>query len=186
MAEQNKNVIQNNNQTTRLGQPNSRRLSESSNLLPKLLTIGAMHGGVEWHVARLFRSLGRDIRITIVEQAPDVKLAETLDNVRSQFGQQIEVVAGDSSAPATRARLAAQYDAVFIDGDHSYCGSRSDFDLACSLRPRLIALHDVVDSDWHAQSRCCVSRLWAELRRLHRTEQCAGADWAGIGIVYPE
>jgi hypothetical protein len=150
-----------------------------------LLTIGAMHGGVEWHVARRFRNLGRDIRITAVEIRPQRHLIATMEDGSRQFGQQIEIVPGDSSAIATRKRIAPQYDAVFIDGDHSYRGSRADFELALSLHPRLIGLHDIVDSDWHAQAQCCVSRLWAELRERYVTEERTSGVWGGIGMVYP-
>ena len=150
-----------------------------------LLTIGAMHGGVEWHVARRFRGLGKDIRITAVDIAPGPELLATLDDARHRFGQQIDLVEGDSTAASTRERLSPQYDAVFIDGDHSYRCSSSDASLALSLHPRIVGLHDVVDSDWHAQAHCCVSRLWSELRNRYVTEECASGDWGGIGVFYP-
>jgi hypothetical protein len=44
-------------------------------------------------------------------------------------------------------------------------------------------VHDIVDSDWHAQNRCCVARVWDELRHAHQTQQIASTEWAGIGIV---
>jgi hypothetical protein len=111
---------------------------------------------------------------------------EALQDARTRFGQQIELVTGDSTAAATRTRLASQYDAVFIDGDHSYRGSRMDLDLALSLNPRLIGLHDVVDSDWHTQAGCCVSRLWAEMRQGYLTAEKIGGVWGGVGMIYPD
>ena len=50
-------------------------------------------------------------------------------------------------------------DPVFIDGAHGYRECRSDLD----FRPRMIGLHDIVHSDWHAR-KCCVSKLWTELQ----------------------
>jgi predicted O-methyltransferase YrrM len=148
-----------------------------------LLTIGAMHGGVEWHVARRFRSLQEKIRITVVDLAGRSELVRTLEDARRRFQQEIDLVVGDSTSPSTHARLAPKYDAVFIDADHGYRASRLDFELARSRCPRIVGLHDIVDSDWHAQSRCCVSRLWAELRERFTTEERCGGDWGGIGII---
>ncbi|MBT9610446.1 MAG: hypothetical protein IV110_10420, partial [Aquabacterium sp.] len=40
------------------------------------------------------------------------------------------------------------------------------------------------DSDWHAASRCCVSRVWAELTAQHPQAQARmGPDWGGIGLI---
>jgi hypothetical protein len=47
----------------------------------------------------------------------------------------------------------------------------------------MVAFHDIVDSDWHASARCCVSRLWRELRANHMTREIALGDWGGIGVV---
>jgi spore maturation protein CgeB len=151
----------------------------------RILTIGGMHGGVEWHIARRFRNLGRDVEITVVEVNPLPELFQSLEDARHRFDQKIILIEGESGSRQTRELLSGQYDAVFIDGDHTYRGSRSDFDLARSFHPRLIGLHDIVDSDWHAYSRCCVSRLWRELRNEYYCEENAKEDWGGIGLVWP-
>jgi predicted O-methyltransferase YrrM len=150
-----------------------------------LLIIGSMHAGVEWHVARRFRSLGRDIRITTVDIEARSELLATIVEIRQRFRQTVEVVIGDSMAAATRSKLDSHYDAVFIDGDHSYRAARADVDFALSRSPRLIALHDIADSAWHAQAHCCVSRVWAELRATYSTEERIVGDWGGIGLVKP-
>jgi hypothetical protein len=89
----------------------------------------------------------------------------------------------NGSPASARAELASQYTAVFLDGDHGYKGCRADFDFALTLNPRLIALHDIVDSDWHAYARCCVSRVWSELKEQYKTLEKASDEWGGIGIV---
>ena len=154
-----------------------------SNNVRSLLTIGAMCGGAEWHIARAFREQGRDIQITAIDLGGRQELEGTLYDAQTRFEQSIRLVVGSSSSTETRRLLAENYEAVFIDADHSYFASREDFLLAKSLAPRLIGFHDIVDSDWHASERCCVSRLWAELVQEHQTEQQASGEWGGIGVV---
>jgi hypothetical protein len=146
----------------------------------RVLSIGGGHGGVEWHVARAFHAHGRAVEITAVAPRESAELAAAFDDARRRFGARIHVVTG----PAARSRLPARCDAVFIDGDHGYRACRADFELALALEPALIGLHDIVDSDWHAANRCCVSRLWAEIAGAHAIEAVVdGGEWGGIGLV---
>src|SRR4030095_13755083 len=149
----------------------------------RVLTIGSKHGGVEWRLAREFFEHGRKIEITAIEKNPAPQLVQSFQDAEHRFRQSLKLVTADSTSATIREQLADKYDAVFIDGDHSYSVCRSDFLLAKSLNPRLIGLHDIVDSDWHACSRCCVSRLWAELSHQYRTERKASGEWGGIGVV---
>jgi methyltransferase family protein len=148
-----------------------------------VLTIGSRSGGVEWHIAREFSEHGRRIAITAIEKDPSPQLLQAFADARQRFQQTLVLVKSDSTAPSVKAQLADQYDAVFIDGDHSYRACASDFNLAKSLNPRLIGLHDIVDSDWHAWASCCVSKLWAELTPQYCTDQRVSGEWGGIGIV---
>jgi hypothetical protein len=147
-----------------------------------LLTIGANDGGLEWHLAREFREHGRTIEITSIKPRPGAGVKATFDQAEQNFGQSIRLVTAAQYA-GDRSLIADHYDAVFIDGDHSYKGCRADFSLALSLRPRLIALHDIVDSDWHAYAQCCVSKVWRELKQEYATTQKASTQWGGIGVV---
>jgi hypothetical protein len=143
----------------------------------RILIIGAGYGGDEWHVARRFREVGMDIHITTLCAAPRREWAEAIGDARSRFGQAVQ-------HEANREALSGAYDAVFIDGDHGWHACMSDVQLALSLQPQLIGLHDIVDSDWHAQNRCAVSRVWASLRHRHFSEsRLSNAQWAGIGII---
>ena len=151
-----------------------------------LLNLGAGQGGIEWHVARKFREHGRNIEIAAVDLSGRGELVQALDDARSRFGQEIRFFPGDSTSPSTKAALGPHYDAVFIDSDHSFRAVSSDFEFALSRSPRVIGLHDIVDSDWHAVSLCCVSRLWDALRLEYETQECSSADWGGIGVVWPE
>lgn len=149
----------------------------------QLLTIGAMHGGVEWHIARVFRENGKDISITTIDISPSLEAERAFEDAKLKFGQAMRLITGDSSSQDVRNQLAEYYDAVFIDGDHSYRGVRSDWHLAKSLHPKLVGFHDIVDSDWHIQCQCCVSRLWNEIKIEYPTEELASGTWGGIGIV---
>ncbi len=149
-----------------------------------LLTIGSTHGGVEWHVARRFHARGKHIAITAIDSLKNPKLIETLNDARFRFQQNLNSLDGDSAAAFVRDRPTGQFDAVFIDGNHSYCSGRRAFEFAKACRPRIVGLHDIVDSDWHAQVRCCLSRVWYELKECYATEERATGDWGGIGIVH--
>jgi len=151
----------------------------------RVLTIGARHGGIEWHLARRFQQLGRAVEITTVEIDVGAELRSTFDQIRTQWGQTAHLIHADSRSAAARQALSGPYDAVFIDGDHGYRGARADWELATSLGARMVGFHDIVDSDWHATERCCVSRLWQELRASHTTREIALGDWGGIGVAMP-
>jgi hypothetical protein len=145
--------------------------------LKRVLIIGAGFGGDEWHLARRFREAGMDIRITTLCAAPRPEWAEAMDDARARFGQVVQ-------HEANRDALANTYDAVFIDGDHGWDACMRDVELALSLQPQLIGLHDIVDSDWHAQNRCAVSRVWASLQRGHTAQsRVSNPQWGGIGII---
>jgi hypothetical protein len=61
-------------------------------------------------------------------------------------------------------------------------GSSTDL----SLRPPLIAFHDIADAIKHRNEGCHVDRLWNEIKTAgHRTEEkIVGCGWGGIGIVW--
>lgn len=154
------------------------------NNVRQLLTIGALNGGVEWHVARVFHKHHRDIEITTIDKDISLNAKEAFQNAQERFGQSMRLIQTDSSANDTKHLLSPQYDAIFIDGDHGYCGARNDWLLAKSKKPKLIGFHDIVDSDWHIQCRCCVSRLWSEIKTEYKTEERSSGEWGGIGVVW--
>jgi hypothetical protein len=89
------------------------------------------------------------------------------------------------------AALPTLVDAVFIDGLHGDADCEADVQLALRLGARHIALHDIVDSDWHAASRCCVSRVWARWKARLPYNECIASvatgapTWGGIGVLRP-
>ncbi len=143
----------------------------------RLLMIGAGHGGEEWHVARRFREAGLDIEITTCAASPRPAWLAAVADAQARYSQVLRRV------DDARAALPVGIDAAFIDGDHGYRSGAGDVALSQSLGARLIGLHDIVDSDWHAQARCAVSRVWAGLKATHRTEERSGGRWGGIGLA---
>jgi predicted O-methyltransferase YrrM len=82
-------------------------------------------------------------------------------------------------------------DLLFIDGDHSYNGVKSDFNMYSNLVKSngMIAFHDIHNSKFHEQHGCFVHRFWEELisdNREHKTfyDNEQNAVWGGIGLIY--
>jgi predicted O-methyltransferase YrrM len=123
--------------------------------------------------------------------------------LRARFGrpgQRLVSLEGDSHDDRTLSRLERlldgnQLDVLFIDGDHTYEGVRSDFERYGKLvrAGGLIALHDV-NEDFrtrHSVDSPSVSgevpRFWDELKARYRTEELIAdpnQDGYGIGLVY--
>jgi cephalosporin hydroxylase len=149
-----------------------------------LLSIGLLDGGMEWHTARYFRDHGRHLDITGIDPVYSKVLQRHQAEVQS-WGQGFEFLHGSSRDKEITKRL-GRYDAVFIDGDHSYAGVKADFELALTVTDRMIAFHDVADSIYHRQHGCFVADLWQEIKANNdRVEEYILAhDWGGVGIVY--
>ena len=77
-------------------------------------------------------------------------------------------------------------DFLFIDGDHSYNGVKQDFDnYRQFMRPGgIVAFHDIVNS------KCDVSKFWAEIKGEFESKEIVAQDLSpygipfGIGIIY--
>jgi predicted O-methyltransferase YrrM len=116
----------------------------------------------------------------------------------ARSGQRLDLVRGDSHSASTfehvQSLLAGRgVDFLFIDGDHSYEGVRSDFETYQSLvRPGgIIALHDITAPDpdrppKKGNESGDVYRFWAELTTDRPGETFvdpAGHGCFGIGLI---
>jgi predicted O-methyltransferase YrrM len=111
-------------------------------------------------------------------------------------GQCYHALHGDSQTTAmqlrVQSRLAGQpIDFLFIDGDHSHAGVKTDFDLYAPLvrSGGLIALHDILSDHRTRYGRdtgCYageVHRFWAELKaKFNCIELVADPEQDGFGI----
>ena len=135
-----------------------------------LLVIGSKHGGLEHHIGRRFP----DMDIVSVDIAPQA------DNAAP------EVITGSSADPEIQQVLRDHYefDAVFIDGDHTLAGVTADWNFAKTLSPDRIYFHDVADGLKHRREDCHAHELWAQIKQTHITdEMIVGCGWGGIGEV---
>jgi cephalosporin hydroxylase len=114
--------------------------------------------------------------------------------------QQIVSIQGDSHDPATRDRVGEalggrELDFLFIDGDHSYEGVRTDFELYRGLvrKGGLIALHDINPDrrSTHGATEGPISgevpRFWREIAPDYQTEELIARpeqDGFGIGLLF--
>jgi predicted O-methyltransferase YrrM len=112
-----------------------------------------------------------------------------------QPGQQVQLVRGDSHAASTKAEVekllaGREIDLLFIDGDHSYAGSKMDYDL---FQPLVrdggwIVWHDVND---HVIAKDCQVRpAWIECREgsgftefIDQQHDIGIGPWGGIGVM---
>jgi hypothetical protein len=154
------------------------------NNVRSLLSIGLLDGGMEWNIARIYRERDLTIDMTGIDIKNSQALRSTISDIIFTWKQNFTFLHGSSNSPEIIAQL-GRYDAVWIDGDHSYHGAKKDFELALTVADKIIAFHDIIDCPYHRKKKCFVSGLWSEIKDSgYHTSELAGDDWAGIGIVY--
>lgn len=160
----------------------------SEHELSVVLEIGTYEGGTYWAWCRLATANANLVSIDFPEND------EFSSRLRSypRPSQSQTLIRADSHDPQTVRSvdgLRGSVDLLFLDGDHSYEGVRSDFEnYAALVKPGgLIAFHDIVPNDDPAYQ---VDRLWTQLRDLYDTREIIDvADDEqtgrfGIGVLF--
>ena len=104
--------------------------------------------------------------------------------------QKIDLLRDDSHSKraleAIKAMLHNQkLDYLFIDGDHSYEGTKLDFEMYSPLvrQGGIVGFHDIAD---HTDKSCQVRRFWLEVKDRYSSNEFIDSEtqgWGGLGWV---
>ncbi len=121
-----------------------------------VLEIGSYDGGLTHIFSELFESVvAIDLKHRATYEKSNIKRI-TMDTqvnpiTNKEFINEVETNGG--------------FDLIFIDGLHTHQGVSNDYNLFFSFRNKkgIIAIHDIKDSEGHAEHNCFVSKLWNTL-----------------------
>ena len=106
-----------------------------------------------------------------------------------KMGQRVHILDGDSHSEFMFDMVKSilgdeKLDFLFIDGDHSYLGTKLDYYMYKQfVRPGgWIGFHDIKNTDFHHSSGCYVDQFWEELRE-EKVWYFSDSELGGIGFV---
>jgi predicted O-methyltransferase YrrM len=122
----------------------------------------------------------------------------------ARAGQKLHLIRADSHSPETKERVlqildGEQLDYLFLDGDHTYPGVQSDFQMYSPLvrSGGIVALHDI--ATYRPESKCQVAKFWSEVKNHYRHQEIieqmdhgkppvavtgASMETAGLGVLF--
>lgn len=158
-----------------------------------LLEVGTNRGGTLYLFARVASHEAKLLSMDLHLQHP-----ELLSSFARQK-QQVELIEGDSTKSNTVEQVKRIFptgiDFLFLDGDHSYTGIKSDFEnYAPMVKPGgLIAFHDIVEDNetrygvvtggWAGG----VPRFWQKIKQDYENVEFVkdyAQDGLGIGVLF--
>lgn len=151
------------------------------------IEVGACYGGTFHRVMSSLPNGSKGTTVDLPAQRwgmPDSepRLLEVMTDLSAK-GYEVGAVWGDSKALDTysRAKERGPYDALMIDGDHTYEGVRSDW-LTYGHLAKVVAFHDIAAMKG---KRFGVRKLWLELREHYRhVEFIRPRGKLGIGVLW--
>jgi predicted O-methyltransferase YrrM len=159
-----------------------------------VLEIGTYTGGTLLCLCRLAQPGGTIVSVDRPFGAGRGYTEERASEMLEHFprdGQKLHLVQDDSQLPSTLAQVeaaldGAKLDFLLIDGDHSYEGVKSDFEMYSPLveSSGLIAFHDILEHP--PESGCEVASYWYEIRDGYEYREIAAPPWSwgGIGVLW--
>lgn len=109
-------------------------------------------------------------------------------NALQADGYDARLILGDSRHEhiINAASMFGPFDAVFIDGDHTYKGCKADYDNYSPLASKLVAFHDIAPVSPHEltteRRRIGVPQLWNELKASNETIEYVCSVHCSIGM----
>ncbi len=147
----------------------------------RILEIGSLYGGTLVYWLKCLTK-GDDTNVVAID--PEI------DKVRDYLSDPRLVLVNSSShneSAINKALSYAPFDALFIDGDHSYEGAKRDFDTYGDMvrEGGLILLHDIATF----RPEVGVPKLWEFIKIKHKVKEYIGKHTidipgGGIGVVY--
>jgi predicted O-methyltransferase YrrM len=157
-----------------------------------MLEIGTYRGGTLFVFARLAQPDATVISLDLPHSRLGVfsrRLQEPLFRRFIRGQQHLLLLRADSHAVETRSRVERSLDQpldfLFVDGDHSYQGVRSDFEMYSPFvrRGGMVAFHDIA----HIPTDFGVNRFWNEIKGGFKHREIInsrGTDRMGIGVLW--
>jgi len=162
-------------------------------LTPKsVLEIGTARGGTLY----LWAQAATDDATIVSVDLPGGKFGGAYPAARIPFyqsfardNQKLHLIRDNSHSQKTLSRVTDCFsnlpiDFVFIDGDHTYEGVKSDFSLYAPKVKNggIVAFHDILPRPDMPEIQVC--RFWDEIKTRYKFEEIIGPEWTGrkIGI----